>query len=222
MRTSDSLRRPWRITSCPAANGMRCVNPSSASVSPSCTFSAMASRSDTMCDMQSRHVRRIASVRADARAGSLTCHHDGTRCADLSKRRLTFLRRVVILMGRRSIFEAIDPAQKKLSIGATVGGSAARAVENGIRRRIRIQIKDLGACAVIPGAQQNPAVAADWKLAREIRRRVRAAEADCADDFAVHHDLQMLHRDDRTQETLVLKFACAVRHGELGAWRLAV
>src|SRR5580704_5264005 len=36
-----------RISSCPAAKGIRCVNPSSATESPSCTNSAAASRNDT-------------------------------------------------------------------------------------------------------------------------------------------------------------------------------
>src|SRR5262249_17527524 len=36
-------RRLWRIISCPAADGMRCVNPSIATLSPSRTFAAIAS-----------------------------------------------------------------------------------------------------------------------------------------------------------------------------------
>src|SRR5579863_5137730 len=47
MRMSVRLRRRWRISSCPAANGIRCVNPSSATESPSCTNSAAASRNGT-------------------------------------------------------------------------------------------------------------------------------------------------------------------------------
>src|SRR5580692_9987868 len=47
MRISVRLRRRWRISSCPAAKGIRCVNPSSATESPSCTNSAAASRNDT-------------------------------------------------------------------------------------------------------------------------------------------------------------------------------
>src|SRR5829696_8026688 len=42
MRTSVRSRRRWRMTSCPAAMGMRWVKPSSATVSPSCTRSATA------------------------------------------------------------------------------------------------------------------------------------------------------------------------------------
>src|SRR3954454_22600085 len=45
---SSSSRRPWRMTSWPAANGMRCVKPSRATASPSWTSSAMASRSSTI------------------------------------------------------------------------------------------------------------------------------------------------------------------------------
>src|SRR6476619_6088739 len=44
IRTRCRLRRPWRMISCAAACGMRCVKPSSASVSPSWTCSAIASR----------------------------------------------------------------------------------------------------------------------------------------------------------------------------------
>src|SRR5579862_8797338 len=43
MRTSMRSRRPWRITSCPAANGMRCVKPSIARVWPSFTKRETAS-----------------------------------------------------------------------------------------------------------------------------------------------------------------------------------
>src|SRR3954452_7459065 len=45
---SSSSRRPWRMTSWPAANGMRCVKPSRATASPSWTSSAMASRRSTI------------------------------------------------------------------------------------------------------------------------------------------------------------------------------
>src|SRR3954453_4622392 len=45
---SSSSRRPWRMTSWPAAKGMRCVKPSRATASPSWTSSAMASRRSTI------------------------------------------------------------------------------------------------------------------------------------------------------------------------------
>src|SRR3954468_10144670 len=45
MRTSSSSRRFCRITSCPAAKGIRCVNPSIATVMPSFTCAAIASAS---------------------------------------------------------------------------------------------------------------------------------------------------------------------------------
>src|SRR6516165_1888267 len=47
MRTSVRSRRPWRISSCPAACGIRWVNPSSATTSPSSTSSRTASESAT-------------------------------------------------------------------------------------------------------------------------------------------------------------------------------
>src|SRR4029453_10737944 len=43
MRTSVRSRRPWRMISWPAAWGMRWVNPSRATTSPSCTWAATAS-----------------------------------------------------------------------------------------------------------------------------------------------------------------------------------
>src|SRR3954467_8837029 len=48
MRTSVRSRRRCRMTSCPAAMGMRWVKPSSATVSPSCTSSATAVPRGTM------------------------------------------------------------------------------------------------------------------------------------------------------------------------------
>src|SRR4029453_11970412 len=48
MRTRVRSRRPCRITSCPAACGIRCVKPSSATVSQSCTSSWTASASGTI------------------------------------------------------------------------------------------------------------------------------------------------------------------------------
>src|SRR6266487_1732124 len=46
--TSVRSRRRCLITSCPAACGIRCVKPSMATVSPSCTVAAIASASDTI------------------------------------------------------------------------------------------------------------------------------------------------------------------------------
>src|SRR3954470_15773789 len=51
IRTTVRSRRPWRMISWPAANGIRCVKPSSATVSPSCTCSAMASARDSCVDL---------------------------------------------------------------------------------------------------------------------------------------------------------------------------
>src|SRR3954454_11569363 len=49
MRISSSSRRPWRMISCPAAKGMRCVKPSIATASPSWTRSATASAKGWIC-----------------------------------------------------------------------------------------------------------------------------------------------------------------------------
>src|ERR671918_3090517 len=56
MRTSARSRFPCRMSSCPAACGIRCVNPSSATVSPSCTWAATASRSDMSSDRDDSRV----------------------------------------------------------------------------------------------------------------------------------------------------------------------
>src|SRR3954449_9616576 len=48
IRTSVRSRRRWRMSSCPAAMGMRCVKPSSATVSPSWTSSETAVPRETM------------------------------------------------------------------------------------------------------------------------------------------------------------------------------
>src|SRR5262245_23324971 len=45
MRTRCRSRRPWRMISWPAANGIRCVKPSSARHAPSWTYRSIASRS---------------------------------------------------------------------------------------------------------------------------------------------------------------------------------
>src|SRR5215469_11813776 len=47
MRIRCRLRRCWRMISCAAANGIRCVNPSSAMACPSCTCVAIASARGT-------------------------------------------------------------------------------------------------------------------------------------------------------------------------------
>src|SRR5260221_2177605 len=46
MRMRDRSFRPWRIASCAAANGMRWVKPSIATVSPSRRLPAIASERD--------------------------------------------------------------------------------------------------------------------------------------------------------------------------------
>src|SRR3954468_8864686 len=62
MRTSVRSRRPWRMISWPAANGIRCVNPSRATVIPSRTCSAIASRSSTGGRMPRGRVRCVMQL----------------------------------------------------------------------------------------------------------------------------------------------------------------
>src|SRR6476646_11838333 len=64
-RVSSRLR--WRMISWPAANEMRCVNPSIATVSPSRTRSAMASCIDATLD--------VVIGRSPGSAGSLHLVH---------------------------------------------------------------------------------------------------------------------------------------------------
>ena len=49
MRITLRLRRCWRMISWPAAKGIRCVKPSSATTSPSCTASWIASFNGRIC-----------------------------------------------------------------------------------------------------------------------------------------------------------------------------
>src|ERR1700693_2604312 len=51
MRIRVNRLRRWRITSWPAACGMRCVNPSMAIASPSWILASTAAASDMNCDM---------------------------------------------------------------------------------------------------------------------------------------------------------------------------
>src|SRR3954469_13698644 len=73
MRTSARSRRPCRISSWPAACGMRCVNPSSATVSPSRTSWATASLSGTSTGLERERVR-AARDRHPAQLGELVDH----------------------------------------------------------------------------------------------------------------------------------------------------
>src|SRR6478736_8340358 len=57
MRIRCRSRLPWRISSWPAANGIRCVKPSSATLAPSATCAAIASRSESACTRGLLHHR---------------------------------------------------------------------------------------------------------------------------------------------------------------------
>src|ERR1019366_8853880 len=63
IRTRVRSRRCWRMISWPAAKGMRWVNPSIASVSPSCTTAAMPSDSETISAMVTDQHVRVAHTR---------------------------------------------------------------------------------------------------------------------------------------------------------------
>ena len=71
MRISVRSRKPWRIASCAAAVGIRCVKPSKAAVSPSFRFSATAWESGMnfaiafLQDFRREHLAYV--VRADKR-----------------------------------------------------------------------------------------------------------------------------------------------------------
>src|SRR3954452_20272401 len=72
MRTTVRSRRPWRRISWPAANGIRCVKPSSATVSPSCTCSAIASAREGSCDVAMGRPERTSTMYRYAHV----CTHD--------------------------------------------------------------------------------------------------------------------------------------------------
>src|SRR5687768_14792636 len=78
MRTSMRSRRPWRITSCPAANGIRCVNPSIATVWPSFTCRATASDSG-MILLVMADIFRNANDRLDRPHGGEAAMDDDTK-----------------------------------------------------------------------------------------------------------------------------------------------
>src|SRR3954451_8989407 len=56
IRISSRSRRPWRMISWPAANGIRCVKPSSATASPSPTSASIASGRERTCALCERLV----------------------------------------------------------------------------------------------------------------------------------------------------------------------
>ena len=76
MRTSVRSRLPWRISSCPAACGIRCVKPSRATVSPSRTSAphglAEGSRSDSDDSDVVLRERGRRRTRASSRAAAAT------------------------------------------------------------------------------------------------------------------------------------------------------
>src|SRR5688500_17890360 len=76
MRTSVSPFRFWRMTSWPAAKGMRCVKPSIAIVSPSRTWVAIASFSDRNSG-RAISARGLASAADDHVDGDRDEEHDG-------------------------------------------------------------------------------------------------------------------------------------------------
>src|SRR5919204_5051115 len=63
IRTSVRSRRPWRISSCPAACGIRWVKPSSATTSPSRTSAAIASLSEAISAIRFHHRMARTDVR---------------------------------------------------------------------------------------------------------------------------------------------------------------
>src|SRR5271170_3230563 len=104
MRISVSPRRRCRISSCPAAKGIRWVNPSSATESPSCTNSAAASRNDT----------RVATVSPRSLRGS---DPQPAKCLGESRRVAAFLSRPII---------EIACAYRPIRVSCAVSGPSPR------------------------------------------------------------------------------------------------
>src|ERR1700733_15254665 len=80
IRISSSSRRPWRMISWPAANGIRWVKPSSATESPSLTSSATASWSDISCAIESPTLVRHVNRRSHAELYQGSWGLSGDRC----------------------------------------------------------------------------------------------------------------------------------------------
>src|SRR3982750_3852337 len=77
MRMSVCSRRLWRISSWPAACGIRCVKPSSATASPSCTSSRTPSARVTISatrELERERVPAAALNRDPAQLGELVQH----------------------------------------------------------------------------------------------------------------------------------------------------
>src|SRR5271155_3375118 len=104
MRISVSPRRRCRISSCPAEKGIRWVNPSSATESPSCTNSAAASRNDT----------RVATVSPRSLRGS---DPQPAKCLGESRRVAAFLSRPII---------EIACAYRPIRVSCAVSGPSPR------------------------------------------------------------------------------------------------
>src|ERR1700728_4938747 len=127
MRIRCSRRRCWRMISCPAAKGMRWVNPSSAMLWPSLTCAAIASRSDSTCmGLLDDGLRLLAQVLGEIVEGA------------------------VGLAGAAGAL----PAAKGLVPGPGAGGGALRPVRVGhARLDVLLEPGDLIARAVEAGRQ---------------------------------------------------------------------
>src|SRR5436190_17675539 len=129
MRISVRFLRPCRMISCPAANGIRCVKPSSASDWPSRTWRAMASRSER----NSTLTKSPALVGGDERkAASLESGKPGPRSRHQRARLLAQVMREVIERGDRvSRGPGALPAAERLVARPRARGRALRPVRVG-------------------------------------------------------------------------------------------
>jgi hypothetical protein len=99
MRISVRSLRRWRIISCPAANGLRCVKPSIANVEPSCTSAAIASRIVVIS------ARNPPPNQLDNRTNWRTLHRPLHRAPDFHLRLSQMLTRCALdLLGRMRPF----------------------------------------------------------------------------------------------------------------------
>src|SRR5512133_904734 len=139
MRTNVRLRRPCRIISCPAAKGIRCVKPSSATVAPSRTCRAIASASER------NGIGRISASSAIFASRGWSRQEPGTPCdnravlpAVIHEGNPDF---VLSLARGLSVIEAFQTRTE----GATVGDISARTgLSRAAVRRLLITLELLG------------------------------------------------------------------------------
>src|SRR3954451_2057204 len=186
--TTVRSRRPWRMISCPAANGIRCVKPSSATVSPSCTCSAIASPSD-------RCLERVMAIGAEATIRirfAHGCAHDEHEGEAVSQEaflvggvRTPFGRHRRALAGARPddlaaivLEAALDRAGVPHdAVDEVIYGAANQAGEDN-RNVARMAVLLSGLSDEVPGYTVNRLCASSLQAVASAAQQIRTGEAD--------------------------------------------